>query len=95
VDFGGTATVSEIHLHVSREPASGSATHDVYGLAGGTWWKIAARSGPEQERDWLVLAPLPPFGAPWTGISAIRVETTASDSWVAWWDIKAFGVPAP
>jgi hypothetical protein len=93
VDLGGNTTLTEVHLHVSRFPASGSATHEVYGRVGSTWWLITTHSGAEEEGDWVVLTPVPPLGGPWTGISAIRVETTASDSWVAWWDVKLIGTP--
>lgn len=93
VELPGPATIAQVLLHVSQYPATGATVHHVYGRVGGQWWEIAVRSSTTSDNQWLVLEP--PSAAAWSGISAVRVETTAGPSWVAWWDIEVIGALGP
>jgi hypothetical protein len=87
VDLGAPATITKVALSVSQYP-EGQTTHRIWGRG---------ESGPEQllhefngvtkEPQWLEVSP----ATPWKGIRYLRVETTASPSWVAWHEIRVFG----
>jgi hypothetical protein len=93
VDLAGAATISSVQLHLSQFP-DGGTTHRIYGRGPtGTETLLAELSGTTHDGEWLTATP-PSFGA-WSGVTAVRVETTASPSWVAWWDIRVVGVLGP
>jgi hypothetical protein len=93
VDLAGPATLTSVQLHVSQYP-DGATTHRIYGRGPtGTETLLAELSGTTHDGEWLTATP-PSFGA-WSGVTAVRVETTASPSWVAWWDIRVVGVLGP
>ena len=48
-------------------------------------------SGATRPGDWLVFIPPTPLD----GVTAVRVDTPSSPSWVAWSEIEAYGEGAP
>ena len=93
VELPGAATISQVLLHVSQVPSPAETTHRLSGRVGGSWWEMTSRTAVTSEDEWIVLTP--PAPGAWSGISAVKVETTASPSWVAWWDIKVIGRLGP
>lgn len=84
VDLGGARTVASIRLTVSQYPA-GPTDHRVLGqLANGSLVLLHEFKGTTADGDVLRFTP----GAPWTNLRAVRVETRASPSWVAWREIE-------
>jgi hypothetical protein len=91
VDLGGPRSIGQIRLVTAQFPA-GETRHLVYGRhAGGSLELLHEFRGVTDGGQ--VLEHTPP--APWTGITALRVETVSSPSWVAWAEIEAWSWPAP
>ena len=87
VDLGAPATITEIHLLVGQSP-DGDTQHRI--LAGETSSDLNEIHIFDQfthDGEWLVFQPQ----APLEPIQFIRVETLASPSWVAWFEIQVFG----
>ena len=84
VDLGGAHDVASIGLTVSQYP-DGVTDHRVYGRTkSGKLVLLHELDGPTT--DGQVLSYTPP--QPWTDLTAIRVETRSSPSWVAWREIE-------
>ncbi len=84
VDLGGAHDVASIGLTVSQYP-DGVTDHRVYGRTkSGKLVLLHEFDGPTT--DGQVLSYTPP--QPWTDLTAIRVETRSSPSWVAWREIE-------
>ncbi len=84
IDLGADYTVGEIRLLVSQYPG-GPTYHGIWaqGTVGTEWGLGAANMSTE---DGQVISFANPSG--WTQVRYIRVETTASPSWVAWFEIE-------
>ncbi len=86
IDLGAPMDIQEIHLIPSQYP-EGKTVHRVRGKGpgtGGVFVVLYTFEGPTQDSQ--VLSYKPP--EPWKGIQVIRIETTASPSWVAWREIE-------
>jgi hypothetical protein len=71
-------------LLVAQYPA-GDTLHRVYAyFADGSHELVAEFSGPTSDNDWLEAE----FDPPLEGVTAIRVETLSSPSWVSWKQIE-------
>lgn len=84
VDLGADKTVGEIRLVVSQYP-NGATVHEIYarGTAGPEWGLGTANVNTE---DGQVISLVNQSG--WTQVRYVRVETTASPSWVSWFEIE-------
>jgi hypothetical protein len=91
VDLGSVQTVGEIDLGITQLPDSFTA-HDVYGRADASepWTLLHAFAGYTTDQQLLQYV----LSAP-QGLRYIRVETTASGSWVGWREIDVWGPPPP
>lgn len=86
IDLGGASTVAQIRLVTEQFPA-GETIHRVVGrFADGTLRVLRELRGVTATMQLLEVTP----AVPWTGIRAIRVETVASPSWVAWREIEVW-----
>ncbi len=80
--FGGSTRVGRVTLTVNQDHA-GNTTHYIEGLTtANTWYTIAVLSG--YTWDGLTLF----WNGPPKDVTAIRVRTTQSPTWVAWYDIQ-------
>ncbi len=86
IDLGGERTVETIRLLVSQYP-NGPSTHVVSVRGSGGTRVVSTLSGPTADGDWLTVTP----PAPLAGVRYVRIETTASTSWVAWREISILG----
>ena len=87
VDLGAPASITEIKLKVGQSP-NGETKHRI--LAGTTKNNLSEifRSNQyTQDGDWLIFT----LAQPLKDIQFIRVETVASPSWIAWFEIQVFG----
>jgi hypothetical protein len=86
IDLGGSRSIGQLRLVTEQFPA-GETRHVVYGRHTDGSLEILHEfrgvTDSGQVLDWM-----PP--EPWTGVTAIRVETVASPSWVAWREIEAW-----
>jgi hypothetical protein len=89
VDLGAPHTIAEIRLNTAQSP-SGPTTHNIYGSASGAAgsWQLL-NTFQESTTDSQVLDYMP--SQPLTSIRYIKVETTASPSWVGWREIQVMG----
>jgi hypothetical protein len=86
IDLGQPATIGQLRLVVAQFPA-GETHHVVYGRdAAGALRMLAELRGETDDGDVLTITP----PAPWTGMRALRIETLASPSWVAWREVEAW-----
>jgi hypothetical protein len=84
VELPAGAVVGHIRLLVAQYPA-GDTLHRVYAyFADGSHELVAEFSGPTSDNDWLEAE----FDPPLEGVTAIRVETLSSPSWVSWKQIE-------
>ena len=86
IDFGKGSSVVGLRLLTAQSPV-GDTTHVVlFSDDGGV---IADRtfSGWTESKQWLEAW----FDAPLHGVKTLRVTTTASPSWVAWYEIEVYG----
>jgi hypothetical protein len=86
VDLEGVYRVTEVRLLVAQYP-EGPTIHRVYLRRGGNWEPANEFSGETRPGDWLLLAPAVPFD----NVTAVRVDTVSSPSWVAWSEIQVYG----
>ena len=83
VQLPAGAAVGEVALLVAQDPA-GSTSHRVLGrLANGSYIVLGKLDGATKDSSWLRVT-----GGPWEGLTAIRIETSSSPSWVAWREIQ-------
>jgi hypothetical protein len=86
IDLGAAYDIREIRLLPSQYPA-GATRHRIRGKGpdtGGSFIDLHIFAGPSEDSKWLVVSP----PEPWPAIQIIRIETTASPSWVAWREIE-------
>jgi hypothetical protein len=88
LDLGAPVDVGRIRLFVSQYP-DGSTTHQILTRASTSdpWDLQYTFTGNTVDNQVLE------YSAPsaWTNVRYVRVETTASVSWVAWKEIEVFG----
>ena len=88
VDLTTPSTIRTIRLRTGQSPA-GETIHVVLGWGPD---ETEARvlhvfEGHTTDRQWLSHTP----ETPWQNVRFIRIETIASPSWVAWFELEAFG----
>lgn len=91
IDLGSPATIRSLRLRVGQSPA-GETVHLIVGRGPGTEGReqlLHTFQGRTTDRSTLNVAP----ETPWQGIRYVRVITTESPSWVAWFEIEVLGVP--
>lgn len=86
IDLGGTFSIAEVTLQVAQYPA-GDTQHQVWAITDQDRF-ILLREFDQSTRDNDILAA--PLDSPLPEIRAIRVETLASPSWVAWKEIEVY-----
>ena len=87
VELGEPRTIAEVRLTVAQSPA-GTTEHRVTGrTAAGEIVLLDQFVGPTKDGTVLVAS----RAGGWSGIVAVRVETSASPSWVAWREIEVIG----
>jgi hypothetical protein len=88
IDLGAPVPVGRIRLFVSQYP-NGSTTHQVLTRAttSDTWDLQHTFSGNTVDKQVLEYSP----ATAWPNVRYVRVETTASVSWVAWKEIEVYG----
>lgn len=88
VDLEASSTIHSVRLLTGQYP-NGDTEHVVLG------WEVGASDptllhvfeGFTTDRQWLTYTP----DSPWEGIDRIGVGTTASPSWVAWFEFQVMG----
>jgi len=83
------STVAEVRLLVAQYPAGDTAHRVELKGAGGAVLASRDLSGSTQDGDWLVAA----FDPPLEAVTAVRVTTLSSPSWVAWREVQVFSAP--
>jgi len=84
VDLGQPSTIRRIELVVAQLPA-GDTIHIVQGRdRKGVLHQLKVFARPTADNDVLAVQPK----RPWHGITAVRVTTVVSPSWVAWKEIR-------
>ena len=87
LDLGQSYSVSQIRLNVTQYPA-GQTIHEVYG--GATPQSLSllrAINGVTQGGQWIE----PVFSPAAANVRYVKINTTASPSWVAWTEIEVYG----
>jgi hypothetical protein len=88
IDYGSDNRMSKVELVVNQWPA-GQTVHVVTGLtSGGQSVSLGTLSGNTTDGQTLTL----PINSS-TPIRYLRVQTTASPSWVSWYEIRAYSTP--
>ena len=87
VDLGAPVAVGKVRLFITQTP-NGGTTHRVEGRAttGDLWALLHEFNGSTNDNG--VLEHIP--GSPWANVRYVRVNTTASVSWVSWREIEIF-----
>src|SRR3989304_3310403 len=86
IDLGGPVSVGQIRLMTDQYPA-GQTHHVVLGRgADGSLRVLVEFQGITDSGQLLEHTP----ATPWTGITAIRVETRSGPSWAAWREIEVW-----
>ena len=84
IDLEASSDIREMRLSISQYPA-GITSHRLLGKApGGDFSILHTFEGETMESQLLVFTPPEPV----RGIQVIRIETTASPSWVSWREIE-------
>ncbi|MBN1304431.1 MAG: discoidin domain-containing protein [Anaerolineales bacterium] len=88
IDLQGSYRVSSLRLLVAQYPA-GSTVHRVQikTTASDTFETVFEFQGNTRDSDWLEFEPIVPL----EGVTAIRIQTISSPSWVSWKEIQVFG----
>ena len=88
IDLGGAQAVSKIELVVSQSP-SGPTRHRVsVGATRGTMQPVAVLQGSTLDGDVLKVELASEDGG---AVRFVRIDTTDSPSWVAWYEVRVFG----
>jgi len=86
IKFDQPSAVARIRLTVTQSPA-GQTQHRVLGRSvGGDLTQLYTFDGSTEDTDVLEYSP----PTPWQNITAIRIDTRESPSWVAWREIEVF-----
>ena len=86
IELDGPSRVSALRLLVGQSPA-GRTTHEIWVRDDGDFQRVHIFDGQTQEGDTLEWRPPDLL----QGIDAVRVVTTRSPSWVAWYEIEVLG----
>jgi hypothetical protein len=86
VHLQATSTVTRIRLIVEQSPA-GDTTHEVWVRRGGSLDLVHVFSAATSSGDVLSWVP----AAPLDDVSAVRIVTTSTPSWVAWAEVQVWG----
>jgi hypothetical protein len=90
VDLGATQNLTRVRLRVNQVP-DGNTTHELWaGPSVSSLSLIRALSGFTQAFTWLDASFSPAVG----NVRVLRVASTASPSWVSWFEIEAYGTAA-
>jgi hypothetical protein len=88
IALDGPTNIAEVSVNVAQSPP-GTTVHRLYGRsATGEIMRLHEWRGLTKDGDVLVANPQ----VPWTNITAVRIETTASPSWVAWREINVIAI---
>jgi hypothetical protein len=90
IDLQEAYRVTEVRLLVAQYP-EGPTIHRVYLRRARDWEQAYEFAGETRPGDWLILMPAAPFD----DVTAVRVETVSSPSWVAWSEIQVLGEATP
>jgi F5/8 type C domain len=85
ITLDGPSTVTSVRLTPAQFPA-GDTAHRILGVVGGGLVELDTFSGPTSDGVPIIRTPT----SPWEGVETLRVETVASPSWVAWYEIEVF-----
>jgi len=88
IALDGPATIDSVRLTPAQFPA-GDTTHTMLGSIDDSWVELHVSSGSTSDGVPITVAP----SSPWQGVERVKVETTASPSWVAWYEIELFSGP--
>jgi hypothetical protein len=88
ITLDGPSTLTAIRLTPAQFPA-GETTHRVTGWIDGDYVELAEIVSTTSDGEAIDLT----ASSPWQGVERIRVETSASPSWVAWYEIEVFSGP--
>ena len=88
VELLAPSTIETIQLLTGQSPA-GETVHIVFGWERGETMArvLHVFEGPTTDNQWLSHTP----DTPWPNVRFIRIETIASPSWVAWFELEAIG----
>jgi len=86
IDLGKGSTVVGLRLLTAQSPV-GDTTHVVLFSNDGDVIADRTFSGITETEQWLEAW----FDAPFHGVKTLRVTTTVSPSWVAWYEIEVYG----
>ena len=86
VDLQSAYRLTEVRLLVAQYP-EGPTVHRVYVRRGGGLEQVHEFAGDTGPGDWLAFT----LEAPLDDVTAVRVETLSSPSWVAWSEIQVYG----
>lgn len=83
IDLGSDKSVDMAHLKAAQFPP-GSVTHVITGrTSDGNGVSLGTFSGYGEQGKWLTV-----YSVDTTPVRYVRITTTASPSWVAWWEIE-------
>lgn len=85
ITLDGPTAITSIRLTPAQFPA-GVTTHVISGLVAGEWTQLDQVEGATSDGVPIVRVP----AEAWPGVEALRVETVAGPSWVAWYEIEVF-----
>jgi hypothetical protein len=87
IDLGAPVSVARVRLFASQYP-DGSTTHRILTreTTSDPWTVQYTFAGSTSDNQVLEYSP----AGPWTNVRYIRVDTTASVSWVAWKEIEVY-----
>jgi hypothetical protein len=86
IDLEAPVSVAEVRLLTGQDPA-GQTTHRILVKgegAGESFREVHKFSGATTDTQWLTVS----FDEPLEGIRYVRVETSASPSWIAWREVE-------
>lgn len=88
IDLQGTYHIAEVRLLVGQYPA-GNTTHrvQVRGSSSDAYQTVHEFNGSTNDNDWLVFTP----DMPLENIRQVRIQTTASPSWISWKEVQVYG----
>jgi F5/8 type C domain len=86
VDLASSSAVKGIRLQVAQSPA-GPTTHEVWVRRAGEYARVHVFDGQTRDGDLLEWRPAEAL----LDVDAVRIVTTRSPSWVAWYEIEVLG----
>ena len=86
IDLGAPHAVSGMSLIVAQSPA-GNTVHNIYVSADNVSWTLAATLSQFTNNQNILTVD---FNPPLENTQYVKVESTISPSWIAWWEIEVF-----